>query len=97
MDGRRPASVYHTGSEKTGPGIVEGAKEDKAGWSAFLSHLKERGLRGVELIVSDACIGLVKSAAEFFPEARRQRCMVHFAATSSATCRPASCARSPCC
>jgi hypothetical protein len=24
-------------------GICEGAKEDKAGWSAFLSHLKERG------------------------------------------------------
>jgi putative transposase len=24
-------------------GICEGAKEDKAGWSAFLRHLKERG------------------------------------------------------
>src|SRR5438270_2699809 len=40
-------------------GIVEGAKEDKAGWSAFLGHLKGRGLKGVELIVSDACMGLV--------------------------------------
>jgi putative transposase len=59
-------------------GIVEGAKEDKAGWSAFLNHLKGRGLRGVELIVSDACMGLVESAAEYFPEARWQRCMVHF-------------------
>jgi transposase-like protein len=27
-------------------GIVEGAKEDKAGWSSFLAHLKERGLPG---------------------------------------------------
>jgi len=59
-------------------GIVEGAKEDKAGWSAFLAHLKGRGLTGVELIISDACMGLVESAAEFFPEARWQRCMVHF-------------------
>jgi transposase-like protein len=59
-------------------GIVEGAKEDKAGWSGFLAHLKGRGLRGVELIVSDACMGLVESAAELFPEARWQRCMVHF-------------------
>ena len=59
-------------------GIVEGAKEDKAGWCGFLTHLKERGLRGVRLIVSDACMGLVESAAEFFPEARWQRCMVHF-------------------
>src|SRR5262249_15382731 len=48
-------------------GIVEGAKEDKAGWSAFLSHLKGRGLQGVELIISDACMGLVESAAELFP------------------------------
>ena len=27
-------------------GICEGAKEDKSGWSAFLKHLKERGLKG---------------------------------------------------
>jgi Transposase, Mutator family len=34
-------------------GICEGAKEDKAGWSGFLKHLKERGLCGVRLIISD--------------------------------------------
>ena len=59
-------------------GIVEGAKEDRAGWSGFLKHLKERGLKGVRLIVSDACIGLAESAAEFYPDAAWQRCMVHF-------------------
>jgi transposase-like protein len=59
-------------------GIVEGAKEDKAGWSGFLKHLKERGLKGVRLIISDACIGLAESAAEFFPDASWQRCTVHF-------------------
>jgi len=59
-------------------GIVEGAKEDKAGWSGFLKHLKERGLKGVRLIISDACIGLAESAAEFFPDAAWQRCVVHF-------------------
>ena len=57
-------------------GICEGAKEDKAGWSAFLKHLKERGLRGVRLIISDACLGLAESAAE--PEAAWQRCIVHW-------------------
>ena len=31
-------------------GICEGAKEDKSGWSAFLRHLVDRGLTGVELI-----------------------------------------------
>jgi putative transposase len=59
-------------------GICEGAKEDKAGWSAFLKHLKERGLSGVELIISDACLGLVESATEVYPEAQWQRCVVHF-------------------
>ncbi len=59
-------------------GIVEGAKEDKAGWSGFLRHLKERGLTGVKLIVSDACLGLIESVAEFYPDAQWQRCTVHF-------------------
>ena len=59
-------------------GICEGAKEDRAGWSGFLKHLKDCGLKGVQLIVSDACLGLVESAAEFFPEARWQHCVVHF-------------------
>ena len=59
-------------------GICEGAKEDKSGWSAFLRHLVDRGLKGVELIISDACRGLVESAAEYLPDARWQRCVVHF-------------------
>ena len=59
-------------------GICEGAKEDQKGWSVFLGHLKRRGLAGVQLIVSDACMGLVESAAEHFPEARWQRCVVHW-------------------
>ncbi len=59
-------------------GICEGAKEDKAGWSSFLRHLKERGLMGVRLFVTDACLGLVEALAEFYPESKWQRCTVHF-------------------
>jgi transposase-like protein len=59
-------------------GVCEGAKEDKSGWSAFLRHLVDRGLKGVQLVISDACRGLVESVADFLPEARYQRCMVHF-------------------
>jgi transposase-like protein len=59
-------------------GIVEGAKEDKEGWSGFLRSLKKRGLQGVRLIVSDKCLGLVESIGECFAEARWQRCAVHF-------------------
>jgi putative transposase len=59
-------------------GIAEGAKEDKASWLGFLRHLKPRGLSGTRLFVSDACLGLVESLAEVFPEADWQRCVVHW-------------------
>ena len=71
-------------------GICEGAKEDKSGWSGFLRHLVDRGLSGVELIVSfgdlrglrprfaSPCRGLIESVGEYLPEARWQRCTVHF-------------------
>src|SRR5208283_2642162 len=58
--------------------VAEGSKEDKASWTAFLRHLKERGLQGVRLFVSDKCLGLVESLGEFYPEAQWQRCAVHF-------------------
>ncbi len=59
-------------------GVAEGCKEDKAGWSNFLAYLKQRGLKCPELIISDKCIGLIESLAEYYPEAKWQRCMVHF-------------------
>lgn len=59
-------------------GVCEGTKEDKESWRAFLRHLKERGLKGVQLVTSDKCLGLVEVLGEFYPEADWQRCMVHW-------------------
>jgi transposase-like protein len=59
-------------------GVAEGAKEDKASWTSFLRLLKERGLKGVKLITSDRCLGLVESLPDFYPDALWQRCVVHF-------------------
>lgn len=59
-------------------GVAEGTKEDAQSWRNFLRHLKERGLAGVRLFVSDKCLGLVEGLAEFYPEAAWQRCVVHF-------------------
>jgi len=59
-------------------GAAEGTKEDRSGWSAFLSNLKQRGLQGVRLFISDKCLGLVESLGEFYPETLWQRCTVHF-------------------
>jgi transposase-like protein len=58
--------------------VSEGAKEDTASWAAFLRELKDRGLKGVELFVSDKCLGLVENLADFYPDALWQRCVVHF-------------------
>ncbi|MCP5347698.1 MAG: transposase [Pseudomonadales bacterium] len=44
----------------------------------FLKELKKRGLKGVRLFISDACLGLVESIAEVYPDADWQRCAVHF-------------------
>jgi transposase-like protein len=58
--------------------VAEGHKEDRAGWSNFLRHLKERSLKAVRLFITDACLGLVESLGEFYPTSKWQRCMVHF-------------------
>jgi putative transposase len=59
-------------------GVAEGEKEDLEGWRGFLRHLRDRGLKGVRLIISDACRGLVEAAAEVYPKTEWQRCVVHF-------------------
>jgi putative transposase len=58
-------------------GVAEGQKEDLEGWRGFLRHLKDRGLAGVQLIISDACLGLVEAAAELFPEAQCRNVFSH--------------------
>ena len=59
-------------------GVAEGAKEGKESWRNFLRYLKDRGLKGVNLVVSDKCLGLVEALAEFYPDSDWQRCTVHF-------------------
>jgi len=59
-------------------GVCEGAKEDETSWEAFLRHLKQRGLTGVRLVVSDKCLGLIEALGNLYPEAAWQRCIVHF-------------------
>lgn len=59
-------------------GAKEGMKEDKESWKNFFIWLKERGLDGVRLVVGDKCLGMCETLGEVFPEAKYQRCMVHF-------------------
>lgn len=59
-------------------GAAEGMKEDKESWKNFLIWLKGRGLNGVRLLIGDKSLGMCEAVAEVFPEARYQRCTVHF-------------------
>ena len=53
-------------------------RESANSWKDFLKSLRERGLHGVEFVVSDDHQGLRKAIAEILPEALWQRCYVHF-------------------
>ncbi|WP_374616577.1 IS256 family transposase [Thauera aminoaromatica] len=58
---------------------VEAAnRESQSSWKDFLLRLKERGLTGVEFVVSDDHAGLKKAISEVLCEAAWQRCYVHF-------------------
>ena len=59
-------------------GATEGMKGDKASWVSFFQWLRGRGLDGVKLIVGDKCLGMLETVGEVFPEAKYQRCTVHF-------------------
>lgn len=59
-------------------GAAEGMKEDKASWKEFFLWLKSRGLSGIKLVIGDKCLGMLEAVGEVFPEAKYQRCTVHF-------------------
>mgnify|MGYP002538271400 CR=1 FL=1 len=53
-------------------------KEDKASWVSFFQWLKSRSLEGVKLIIGDKCLGMLEAVGEVYPDAKYQRCVVHF-------------------
>jgi transposase-like protein len=59
-------------------GFAVGDSEDGAFWTAFLRSLKARGLAGVQLVISDAHVGLKQAIAGVLIGAAWQRCRVHF-------------------
>jgi putative transposase len=60
-------------------GLDVGDSEDEVFWRGFLTSLKQRGLGGVRLVISDQHAGLVKALKRSFQGAGHQRCRVHFA------------------
>lgn len=69
-------------------GLDIGELESEAFWVAFLRSLRERGLRGVRLCVSDQHLGLTTAIARILA-CPWQRCTVHFVRDMHRHCRPA--------
>lgn len=75
------AVVIATGVTQDGgrevAGVMVGDSETEAFWTQFLRHLRERGLAGVRLVISDSHSGLVKAIRKVMLGATWQRCRVH--------------------
>ena len=59
-------------------GCQVGDSETEAFWAEFLGGLRDRGLTGVQLVISDCHRGLVAAVATAMQGAAWQRCRVHF-------------------
>jgi putative transposase len=79
---RQCSLLIATGIDQSGHrhllGFALGDKESELSWQSFFTSLKERGLSGVDLIVSDDHAGLVKAIEGSFSGASWQRCQAHF-------------------
>ena len=60
-------------------GIQVGDSETASFWSEFIGSLKQRGLTGVRLVISDAHVGLTNAIRRMLQGSCWQRCRVHFA------------------
>lgn len=59
-------------------GVELANRESRNSWKCFIMGLKKRGLKGVELAITDSHEGLKSALEEVLPDAAWQRCYVHF-------------------
>ena len=59
-------------------GCAVGDSETEVFWTDFLRSLRDRGLGGVQLVISDSHRGLTNAVAAVLQGAAWQRCRVHF-------------------
>ena len=59
-------------------GVDIGDSEDETFWTRFLRSLRDRGLSGVRLVISDAHSGLKAAIRKCFAGSGWQRCRVHY-------------------
>ncbi len=57
--------------------VLPAGQESMASWQAAVDELKRRGVRDVDLLVTDGGTGLITAARRAFPSAQCQRCLTH--------------------
>jgi putative transposase len=83
-DGRyvNKALLIVTGIREDGYREILGARvvggEDESFWESFFEELKGRGLKGIQLVISDGHKGIQKAVEKAFLGASWQMCNVHF-------------------
>ena len=60
------------------PGVYVADSESETSWGELFDDLKQRGLTGVKLVVSDQHKGLIAAISRYFDGANWQRCVVHY-------------------
>lgn len=79
---RARAMLVAIGLDRSGRKEVLGLSladaETRSSWSAFMRSLRDRGLRGMAVVTSDAHEGLVAALHDVWPDAAWQRCQAHF-------------------
>lgn len=80
--GPRPSRCWPPGGITTSGkpaflGLGPGSGESTDAWHAFLTDLKDRGLTSPLLVISDGAPGLITAIEQVYPQALRQRCVIH--------------------
>jgi putative transposase len=66
-----------TGGKPAFIGLAPGSGESADAWHDFLADLTDRGLPSPLLVISDGAPGLIAAIEQAFPQALRQRCLIH--------------------
>ena len=74
-------------------GVSVSLSEAEIHWRAFLDGLIERGLHGVQLIISDDHQGLRRARQAVFTGVPWQRCQFHLQQNAVSMCRERNCAQ----
>ena len=68
--------IRNTG-EREVVGFTVGERENQKAWEDLLSGLKQRGVKRVDLWITDGNQAMLNAIASQFPESQRQRCVKH--------------------